>query len=172
MLAQKNPGKSGRLEKLVKSPDLKYQIFSRPNYEEPQTTGAKSHDTYEPQAVQQPLPPKTPEKLLTPGSPMESLRRRHMSQFRGASGAPNEPFRNPPEPQAFRTSGNEPQQPYRSGVPTGPPQPAYRPSKEPQSPLVAVPIIETHVGMKPRPPGVHPMEYPVSADAYPDPGEF
>ena len=146
-------------------------LLFRPNYEEPQNTGAKSHDTYEPQVVQA-LPPKTPEKLLTPGSPMESLRRRHMSQFRGGGGASSgvvgpqeiqQPFRNTAEPQAFM-SGN------RSVVQT---QPAYRPSKEPsQSPLVAVPIIETHVGMKPRTSAVHPLEYPVSADAYPDPGNL
>ena len=123
---------------------------------------------------------------------MESIRRRHMSQFR----AGNEPYRtgNPQQP-AFRNSGSEQQyisgnEPYRQNTgnqaqagytaPVNPqqtdytgtqPQTGYTTGTKPQSPLVAVPIIETHVGMK-RPPSVHPMEFPVSADAYPDPGTF
>ena len=190
-----------------------FSLF-RPNYEEPSNTGAKSHDTYE--TLQ-----KTPEKLRTPGSPMESIRRRHMSQFR----AGNEPaqYRTCNQPEsgyagtqqqaAFRksgsdqtyisgnetyrqTTGSQTKQSYNTGsqaqtgysgtqqqpVFTGNQQQAtgysgnqsqtgYQTGTKPQSPLVAVPIIETHVGMK-RPPSVHPMEYPVSADAYPDPGEI
>ena len=72
-------------------------------------------------------------KLLTPGSPMESLRRRHY------------------RPPVANAQSSESQQ------------------KSSATPLVAVPIIETPIGMKR---ASYIADYSTTADAYPDPGMY
>lgn len=74
------------------------------------------------------------EKLLTPGSPMESLRRRQ--------------YNRPTSAQVQQSN-----------------------AVAPTSPLVAVPIVETQIGIKKAGPSTGPPPEKVpNADAYPDPG--
>ena len=112
----------------------------------------------------------TEKTLVTPGSPMESLRRRHMT---------NQTYRQPgvqAGPLPMRSPAN-PNKPVpgpnvvgHSGVIGDP--------KSPAGSLVAVPIIETQIGMKrtlATTANIHhlpeqPFPTTATADAYPDPG--
>ena len=112
--------------------------------QQPQRTGNGNviHDSatvYNEQSV--PVPGGNPEKLLTPGSPMESLRRRHMTS--------NQSY------HVTHGSGSR-GQPPSGGVPIRSPgtnqNVAINTKVDPKSPasLVAVPIIETQIGMAKR----------------------
>ena len=100
-----------------------------------------------------PVNPDKPDKIMAPGSPMESLRRRHMSYNRPSPVNPVNPVVNPVNPAGMT-----------QGV-------------DPKSPLVAVPIIETQIGMKrstlPPAVNIHRLDsYPAAtAEDYPDPGK-
>ena len=112
----------------------------------------------------------TEKTLVTPGSPMESLRRRHMT---------NQTYRQPgvqAGPLPMRSPAN-PNKPVPGPNIVGHPGVAVDP-KSPAGSLVAVPIIETQIGMKrtlATTANIHhlpeqPFPTTATADAYPDPG--